>query len=538
MANFSVSYRSLRQTGAFSKLVLDYTEGKQNLRDAFPNNIDLDSIIQAAHLQKERDSALRRGVSDRIHELYSCIDQPNIDGKQLARLGHENTRFVVTAHQPILLGGPLYVFYKLSSVVALAKRLNEHPNKKDLHFIPLYWVGDEDHDIEEIGHCHVLGKKISWMPKQGGATGRMLIEDAEEFLSPLEAILGHRPESDRWMRLARDCYRNGITLLEATVRWTDALFGSAGLVVFSGDDPRLKNMALHLWEKEINQRFSGDAALRGSDQLVEMGYHAQISPRSVNLFWLEEESRSRLVRLEDGGWQAGEQVWANDQAMIHQIHADPGMISPNVVLRPLYQEFLLQSAAFIGGPAELAYWLQLYPVFQEAGVDFPPVLPRASIMLMDAAMCKRWEQLELTDDMFFQSKENWVRYYLNQQSESRLSDFELIEKIRQGYLQLSQEAAMIDPSLKSFVLAELTKAEKSVESIAHRVLKARKQKSEVQINRLHQLHDRLFPDNKLQERYDNFLGWVASDPDLELFDYCLHHLDYPAHYFSIVRLGV
>jgi bacillithiol biosynthesis cysteine-adding enzyme BshC len=399
-------------------------------------------------------------------------------------------------------------------------------------------VGDEDHDIEEIGHCHVLGKKISWMPKQGGATGRMLIEDAEAFLSPLEAILGHRSESDRWMRLARDCYRNGITLLEATVRWTDVLFGSAGLVVFSGDDPRLKNMALHLWEKEINQRFSGDAALRGSDQLVEMGYHAQISPRSVNLFWLEEESRSRLVRLEDGGWQAGEQVWANDQAMIHQIHADPGMISPNVVLRPLYQEFLLQSAAFIGGPAELAYWLQLYPVFQEAGVDFPPVLPRASIMLMDAAMCKRWEQLELSDDMFFQSKENWVRYYLNQQSESRLSDFELIEKIRQGYLQLSQEAAMIDPSLKSFVLAELTKAEKSVESIAHRVLKARKQKSEVQINRLHQLHDRLFPDNKLQERYDNFLGWVASDPDLELFDYCLHHLDYPAHYFSIVRLSV
>lgn len=537
MAKISLSFHALRETRAFSNLVLDYIEGKSSHREAFPHNTEVDSIIEAAQLQQVRDLSIRHGVANRIHELYACIEEPKIDAQQMERLSHENTRFVVTAHQPILLGGPLYVLYKLSSVVALAKRLNEHPNKKDLHFVPLYWVGDEDHDLEEIGHCYVLGKKLSWTPNQRGATGRMLIENAEEFLTPLEAILGNRPESARWMRLARDCYRNGITLLEATVRWTDALFGSAGLVAFSGDDPRLKKMAIQLWEREISERFSASAAQKGGEKLIEMGYHAQITPREVNLFWLEEESRMRMVRREDGGWQAGEQYWADDQDIWHQAEANPGKLSPNVVLRPLYQEYLLQSAAFVGGPAEVAYWLQLHPVFQEAGVDFPPVLLRASMMLMDAAMGKRRDQYGLVDALLFQSKAEWIRYYLDQESESGLSDLVLLDNVRRGYTRLSEEAAEIDPGLRSYVLAELNKVEKSIESIAQRVLKARKKKNEVQINRLQQLHDRLFPDGKLQERHDNFLGWVASDTKNELMDHCLNHLDYPTNKLALLQLS-
>lgn len=328
MANYSLSYHPLRKTGAFSNLVLEYIEGEPRLCQLFPDCSDLDSIMQRARSQIQRSDEIRRGVADRVKQLYSSILQPNIDPKQLEYVGHANTRFIVTAHQPILLGGPLYVFYKLSSVVALARRLNEHPNKGDLHFIPLYWVGDEDHDLDEIGHCHVLGQKIDWNPRKGGASGRLLIEDAEEFLSPLESALGNRPEAARWMRLARDCYRKGASLLDATVRWTDALFGAAGLVVFSGDDAHLKRMAMRIWEKEVGERFSEPAARRGGDTLIDMGYHRQLSPRAVNLFWLEEGSRTRLVRQEGHEWHAGEHFWANDKAMLQQIHADPGKDKP------------------------------------------------------------------------------------------------------------------------------------------------------------------------------------------------------------------
>jgi bacillithiol biosynthesis cysteine-adding enzyme BshC len=484
-----------------------------------------------------QDEGIRQGLADRVRFLYSSLDQPKVDPFQLEKMGHINSRFVVTAHQPIILGGPLYVLYKLSSVVVLAKQLNKHPKRGKLHFIPLFWVGDEDHDLDEVGHCHVLGKKISWNPNKGGATGRMLIENPEEFLSPLESVLGNRPEAARWMQQARECYRHGITLLEATVRWSDALFGAGGLVVFSGDDARLKSMAMPLWEEEIYKRFSEQAANEGGGKLLELGYHAQISPRAVNLFWLEQGSRARLLRHGSGSWQAGEKIWADDQAMMHNIKDEPEKISPNVVLRPVYQEYLLQSAAFVGGPAEIAYWLQLYLVFQRTGVNFPPVLLRATMMLMDDVMSKRWQQFALGDGLLFQKKEDWVRAFLEKQSDCGMTGQEALQTIRNAYLRLAGEAGATDPGLKTFVLAELSKAEKSIGSIAQRILKARKQKSEVSINRLHLLHERLFPDGQLQERYDNFLGWVASDPKNQLLDYCLNHLDYPTHELLLLRLS-
>ncbi|MBM3918095.1 MAG: bacillithiol biosynthesis cysteine-adding enzyme BshC [Sphingomonadales bacterium] len=536
MHSYSISQHPLRQTGAFSPLVLDYLEGKAGF-DIFPNTPDVESILRVARLQTEWDEVIRRKVYDRVMQLYSVLEHPQIDPIQLERIGQASTRFVVTAHQPILLGGPLYVLYKLSSVVALAKRLNKHPDARDLHFVPLYWVGDEDHDLEEIGHCHVLGKKIVWTPGKSGATGRLVIEEPEEFLSPLQEILGNRSEAVRWMALARDCYRKGITLLEATLRWTDTLFGSVGLVVFSGDDPQLKRAAIRLWEQEIHGRFSEKAALRGGEKLVEMGYHAQISPREINLFWIEEGSRQRLVRTPQGKWQAGEKTWPDDRSLWQQVQTEPEKLSPNVVLRSVYQEFLLRSSAFVGGPAEVAYWLQLYPVFQQAGVEFPPVLLRASLMLMDASMQNRLKQLAMKEVNLFRSKEDWVRIYLDQQSEVGLSGQEVLESIRKGYSRLSQEAASVDPSLKSFVLAELNKLEKSIEVIALRVLKARKQKNEVSIRRLQQLHERLFPCGQLQERHDNFLGWVASDPKEELLDFCRNFMDFPTHDLSLFRFS-
>jgi len=516
---------------------LDYLEGNSDLSSAFEYKTDLDSIVQGALQQKAQDEWIRQGVADRVQVLYSSIDQPRVDKVQLEKMSHIDSRFVVTAHQPVILGGPLYVLYKLSSVVALARQLNKHPKRGKLHFIPVYWVGDEDHDLDEVGHCHVLGKKISWNPHTAGATGRMLIENPEEFLSPLELVLGNRPEAARWMQLARDCYRHGVTLLEATLRWTDALFGAAGLVVFSGDDTRLKGMAMSLWEAEIHKGFSAQAANEGGGKLLELGYHAQISPRAVNLFWLEQGSRARLVRQDAGGWQAGGKIWADDMALLQHLKDEPEKISPNVVLRPVYQEFLLRSAAFVGGPAEVAYWLQLYPVFQRAGVYFPPVLLRASMMLMDDIMSKRWQQFALGDELLFRSKEDWVRAFLEKQSDGGLKDREALQTVRNTYLHLAEEAGATDPSLKSFVLAELSKAEKSIESVAQRVLKAQKQKNEVNINRLHVLHERLFPEGQLQERHDNFLSWVASDAKNQLLDYCLNHLDYPTQNLLLLRLS-
>lgn len=526
----------LRQTGAFSELVMDYLQGANGFRTRFPTAPDLDSVLRVAQTQATPDPQLRQQLGRRVAECYSQLQNPRIDPAQLQRVGQTNTRFVVTAHQPVLLGGPLYILYKLGSVVSLARQLNEHPQANGLHFIPLYWVGDEDHDQEEIGQCHVLGNKITWNPGGSGAMGRRVIENPEEFLTPLQEALGNRSEAGRWMACARDCYRRGISLFEATLRWTDTLFGSQGLVVFSGDDPVLKQAAMPIWENEIRQRTSADGARRGGELLQTMGYHAQITPREVNLFWLDAHSRDRLVRTPEGTWQAGALQWNDEEELLHQLRDAPQCISPNVVLRPVYQEWLLQSVAFVGGPAEVAYWLQLHPVFQQLNISFPPVFMRASVLLMDAGMQHRWQQSGLNEADLFAGRDEWVRGFLQQQPGGVVSETEVLASMQTSFTRLAEEAAMVDPSLRAWVLAEFTKVGKSVEAIAHRVRKAQKQQHETGINRLLQLHRRLFPDDQLQERQDNFLSWAASDPSDELLEFCRRQLPFPSDDLILLNL--
>jgi bacillithiol biosynthesis cysteine-adding enzyme BshC len=469
---------------------------------------DLEGLKKAVVARKDF-SADRSLLVSVLEEQYRNLDETTLVNQQIALLGNENTYTVITAHQPSLFGGPAYYFYKICSAINLVETLKKE--MPQYHFIPVFINGGEDHDFDEVKSLKLFGKTLAWETDQKGSVGRFRTEGLEEVFQELSVILG---ENDTASGL-RGIFQTSLQLAESyndfVLRWAHALFGKYGLVVANMDNPRLKKTFIPYMERELLHRESERLVLETQERLQQFHFKPQAFPRDINLFYMMDGIRERIVFEDETFKVQHTDLSFTENEIIEHLHAFPERFSPNVVMRPVYQESVFPNIAYVGGGGEIAYWLERKKQFEHLGVFFPALIRRNSVMCISRAMQKNMDKLGITEEDILLDEEKLIIRHIEKHANT---DFHLNEEnqiISALFFKLSGKAKSIDPSLENLVLSEGHKVEKALDAIEIRLKRSLKQKEETNINQLKNLRAKFFPGNGLQERSESFLQQMVSE---------------------------
>lgn len=499
----------LEKTGHFSSLFLNYLQQDPALK-AFYGGEPRPESFEQQMAEKQLSAGQRQLLQQVLQKQYQSLElSPEVE-ENLAALTEPTTYTLTTGHQLNIFTGPLYFVYKIAATILACQELQQrYPQHR---FVPVYWMASEDHDLEEINHFRLFGQKYTWPTEQQGPVGRF---------SPngLAAISQELPEA---VPLFEKAYAEEATLAAATRRYVHALFGKWGLLVLDADERQLKQSFLPVLKAELLEQQSQKLVQQATEQLEKLGYASQIFPREINLFYMQNGLRERLVQEGDQWKVLNTSHSFTKEALLKELEAHPERFSPNVVLRPLYQEWILPNLAYIGGPAEVVYWLQLKPLFDHYQLPFPILLPRQFALVLGKALEARRQKLNLEPEELFEDPHQLKARLLQAWSEHEINLAPELEQLKALFSALQQKAAAVDKSLEGFVGAEGAKAEKSLDHIEKRLKKAEEQRHQTEMQQLEGLLDKIFPNGNLQERTDNFLNFYLNDP--QFLDRLMHHL--------------
>ncbi|NBR57304.1 MAG: bacillithiol biosynthesis cysteine-adding enzyme BshC, partial [Chitinophagia bacterium] len=437
-------------TGVFSALVNDYISGNGTARDYVPYAPDMEGIKKA--IQQRKFSATQRQVLVAVLENQYQVLGAGINEKNKAAfekvqaniglLKNDNCFAVTTAHQPNLFTGPLYFFYKIIHVIKLASALKAQFPENE--FVPIYYMGSEDADLAEVGSYNIDGAKHQWKTKQTGAIGRMLVDDhLLQLLQDVEGYWTVKQEGKEALAILKAAYNKGNTINEATLQMVHSFFGNQGLVVVQPDDAKLKSLFVEVMQKELTTQFS-HAAIQPTLKTLSENYHVQSEGRAINLFYLKDANRNRIEKNGDLFSVVDTNIQFTQAEIINELKTYPDRFSPNVILRGAYQETILPSVVFVGGGGELAYWMELKEVFDQAGVNYPVILLRNSFLFINEKQAKQWASLEFNSEALFHSIPDLELAFVKKQSVENLALTEHIASLSELYKAIQQDVIKID----------------------------------------------------------------------------------------------
>jgi bacillithiol biosynthesis cysteine-adding enzyme BshC len=503
-------------TGVFSSLVNDYISGNGTARDYVPYTPNLEGIKKA--IQQRKFSAIQRQtlvsvLENQYHLLGTIKDEKNTAAfeKVQANIGllkNDNCFAVTTAHQPNLFTGPLYFFYKIIHVIKLAAELKAQFPEND--FVPVYYMGSEDADLAEVGSYNIDGAKHQWKTKQTGAIGRMLVDDhLLQLLQNLEGYWTVKPDGKEALAIIKSAYKKGNTINQSTLQMVHLFFGQYGLVVVQPDDAKLKSLFVEVMQKELTTQFS-HIAIQPTLKSLSENYHVQSEGRAINLFYLKDATRNRIEKTGELFSVVDTNIQFTQAEIIQELQAHPDRFSPNVILRGAYQETIIPSVVFVGGGGELAYWMELKNVFEQAGVDYPVIILRNSFLFINDKQAKQWASLEFNIEALFNSIQALEIAFVKTQSVENLALTEHIASLTDLYKVIQQDVIKIDSSLGDHALNLSVQAQKKLALLEKKMIRAEKRKQHTSLARIHSIKSELFPDNNLQERVENFSNWVGD----------------------------
>jgi bacillithiol biosynthesis cysteine-adding enzyme BshC len=495
----------LADTGQFSSLFLDYLSGKESLRPFYGQMPNLKGF-EAQLANKKFDIQKRKNLVQALQGQYKGLaNQPDFE-----QLLQENTFTVTTGHQLNLFTGPLYVPFKLISAINLAKQLKAaYP---DYNFVPIYWMATEDHDFAEINHFSLFGKTYQWETDQKGAVGRMNPQ-------AIQSLLDTMPEQPEPFKTA---YTQHHTLTNATRDIVHQLFGQEGLICLDADDAVLKAEFANIMQADLQGTHTQGVAEQ-SQALEAAGYKAQVTARDINLFYLDGNVRERIVKEAQVYSVLNTELKFSEAQMQELVSTSPEKLSPNVILRPVYQEVILPNLAYLGGPGELAYWLQLKPVFDQHQVLFPILLPRNFGMIVNKASAKKMEKLDLTMTDLFMEEVALRKSFVEKNSSNTLDLLAEQAQLSSVFELVLTKASKIDKTLEAAVNGEKQKALNALENLEKRIKKAEERNQETEVSQVLALKQKFFPNGGLQERSENYLNFALNNADFltqvaEVFD--------------------
>jgi len=491
------------RTGYFSKLMCDYLTGTKELKpfyNIFPSE---ENLIQLANEKAQWFSKDKREVLVKeLQEQNKSLSLSASTKENIKALAHPESVTITTGHQLNLFTGPLYFFYKILDVINASKKLNEAQNQH--RFVPVFWMATEDHDFEEINHFHFQSQKVTWESKQTGAVGRFNTEGLDEVAKKIDNLIGNGENGTYLKKLFFNAYTKHETLAEATRYLVNELFGDFGLVIIDGDSKVLKEFFMPVVTAELNQQKSNKEITQTTNALIKAGYHEQVHPRKINLFYLTDTQRLRIENIEDGFTLVDGDTDFTNTELLEEAEKYPERFSPNALLRPVYQEIVLPNVAYIGGGGELAYWLQLKDYFDAIDVPFPALVLRTSMLILNKKQKDKLERLEARPIELFLDDVDLEADRAKKLSELPVDFSKQKQHLEKQFANLYVLAEKTDASFLGAVAAQERKQIKGLENLEKRLLRAQKRKYASEIARLINIKSELFPKGNLQERISNF----------------------------------
>jgi len=492
---------SYQNSGYFSSLMNDYLDQNPNLQslfNRFPNLENFESQIKEKKTNYANEN--RAVLVSVLKNQYSKISTSGLTHQNIEALENPDTFTVTTGHQLNLFTGPLYFLYKIISTINLTKELKaKYPAQ---NFIPIYWMATEDHDFDEINYFNFKGRKFHWNKESSGPVGRLSTEGLTDFFEVYSHELGAGKNAESIKKLFQESYLNHSNLTDATRFLANELFGEYGLVIIDADNQDLKRTFIPYIKEELTLHTSHKKVLETIEKLEN--YTIQVNPREINLFYMEDDLRERIVFENEKYSVNNTKMEFSENEMLSLLENHPEKFSPNVIMRPLYQEVILPNLCYIGGGGEIAYWLELKSFFDAVNVTFPVLLLRNSVVLATEKQAKKADKLGLSWNDLFLKQTNLIN-----EKTKLLDDFSIDLSIQKDFLKnqfhyLHNLAQKTDKSFLGAVKAQESKQIKGLENLEKRLLKAQKKKHFDELERITDLQNELFPNKSLQERQTNF----------------------------------
>ena len=492
---------SYQTSGYFSKLIQDYLDQKPELNSFYNHFPTLENFEkQIAEKQANFDNTNRIPLVETLKKQYQNIEISDATKQNIDLLAHQNTFTITTGHQLNLFSGPLYFLYKIISTINLTKELkSKYPTH---NFVPIYWMATEDHDFEEINYFNFKGKKFRWNKESSGPVGRLSTEGLAEFFEIYAAELGSSTNANVLKKLFEEAYLKHENLADATRFLANSLFANYGLVILDADDADLKCAFIPFVKEELEQKTSFKAV---QETISKFGdYTVQVNPREINLFYIEDDLRERILFENDKYYINNTKISFSKDEIFKLLETNPEKFSPNVIMRPLYQEIILPNLCYIGGGGEIAYWLELKSFFDAVSITFPMLLVRNSVLLNTEKQAKKADKLGLSWADLFTKPANLVNAITHKLSAFPIDLTSQKETLEKQFEYLYELAQQTDKSFSGAVKAQEVKQKKGLENLEKRLLKAQKRKLDSELQRVIDLQFELFPNQSLQERQTNF----------------------------------
>jgi bacillithiol synthase len=384
----------------------------------------------------------------------------------------------------------------------LAENLNKSQSEKK--FVPVYWMATEDHDFDEVNHLHLQDRTIRWKRDSQGAVGELDMQGIDEVIHYLKSGLGQSDHAKKWIEIVTECYVGAKDFAAATRNFVNYLFAEFGVIVLDANKAYFKSQfktVLHqdIFEHQTISKYQNTLKYFETNKL-----DAQVLVRDINCFYLDKNIRARIEKHGDEFIVVDTKIKFSmiemEEIFEHQIQK----ISPNVILRPLYQQVILPNAAYIGGPSENDYWLQLKAIFDHYQVAFPVLMPRQFALLIDDKASELLSAMHMDVQDVLLKEDDLAKVYL-QKSEKVFS----LEKDRQdfstAYKTIIDGMKQVDVTLEASAKAELKRLENGLEKLTKKANKAIKRSEAVAIKRLLKIKEQLMPSGSLQERHDNVM---------------------------------
>ncbi|PST82371.1 bacillithiol biosynthesis cysteine-adding enzyme BshC [Pedobacter yulinensis] len=493
------TYIPYSQTNAFSPLVLDYLAGEPALKAFYGERPDLAGLGKT--FQNRQFGGNRDVLVKILKKQYAGLKIHQAVGNNIDLLLREETFTVTTGHQLNLFTGPLYFIYKIVTAINLALELKiAYPDK---NFVPVYWMATEDHDFAEINHVQVEEELISWIQQGNGATGRLSTDTVTAAVTAYKGYLGLSENGKKLGSLVEAAYLGNGNLADATRQLVNSLFEKYGLVIINADEHDLKTLFSGIMAEDIVHRHSAANIAGSSSALEHAGYPAQVHGREINFFYLHDNLRERIL-FADGLYTVNKtEIQFTASELLAEIETHPERFSPNVVMRPLYQEVILPNIAYIGGGAEIAYWMQLKANFDFYKIDFPVLVLRNSALLIDPRSKQNLFRLGISTSDIFQSEADLVRDWVLNNSRNQLFLADESREIQAVFDRIKLQAYKIDKSLPESADAAKTKTLHLLHNLEKKLLRAEKRNHDISLQQIRNVKARLFPGASLQERVFN-----------------------------------
>lgn len=500
----SISYSD---TNYFSFLIVDYLAKKDLLKpfyNRFPGIENFEG--QLKEKKGSYDNSRRQVLVSELKNQYGHISASEATLKNIELLEQENTFTVTTGHQLNLFTGPLYFLYKIVTTINLASELKEkYPGH---NFVPVYWMATEDHDFEEISFFYLHGKKFHWNPpaseKDGGAVGEIPTNGLDDVLELFSAEIGNSKNAEQLKNWFKKAYLEHDDLASATRFLANELFKTYGLVILDGNDRRLKSLFVPYMKQELFEKASYIQTQPLTQILEKENYPVQVNPREINLFYLKEGLRERIIEKEGRFFVHDHEISWTKEELSELLENEPEKFSPNVIMRPLYEEVILPNLCYIGGGGELAYWFELREYFEHSKVPFPILLLRNSALLQTEKQDQKRQKLNISIAELFLKQHELINRKVRQISNIDIDFSAQKEHLVQQFQKMYELAEKTDKSFIGAVKAQEVKQLKGLDHLEKRLLKAQKRKLEDEVSRIADLQNELFPNKGLQERHHNF----------------------------------